>query len=125
MSLTLKIARRYLFSKKYTNAIHLITGISILGMTVGTAALILIMSVFNGFEDLLKSLYSNFNPDIRIEAASGKFFKEDDKVYESLKNIEGIDHVAKSVEFISIFEYDDMDPVIYLPKMHSLSMDNV
>ena len=111
MSLTLKIARRYLFSRKYTNAIHLITGISILGMTVGTAALILIMSVFNGFEDLLKSLYSNFNPDIRIEASSGKFFLEDETLYQQLKGIEGIDEVAKSVEFISIFEYDESQDI--------------
>lgn len=111
MSLTLKIARRYLFSKKYTNAIHLITGISILGMTVGTAALILIMSVFNGFEDLLKSLYSNFNPDIRIEASSGKFFKEDAEFIAQLEAIEGIGAVAKSVEFISIFEYDESQDI--------------
>ena len=111
MSLTLKIARRYLFSRKYTNAIHLITGISILGMTVGTAALILIMSVFNGFEDLLKSLYSNFNPDIRIEAASGKFFDEDPELLAALSAVEGVDEVAQSVEFISIFEYDDSQDI--------------
>ena len=111
MSLTLKIARRYLFSRKYSNAIHLITGISILGITIGTAALILIMSVFNGFEDLLKSLYSNFNPDIKIEAASGKFFVDNEEHTIALREIEGIDEVSKSVEFVSIFEYDDSQDI--------------
>lgn len=111
MRLVFKIARRYLFSRKYSNAIHLITGISILGMTIGTAALVLIMSVFNGFEDLLKSLYSNFNPDIRIEAARGKYFQVNDSLELDLQAIEGIDEVAKSIEFVSIFEYDDSQDI--------------
>ncbi|MBK7336331.1 MAG: ABC transporter permease [Saprospirales bacterium] len=74
MNLSLRIARRYLFAKKSTNAINLITGISVLGISIGTAALILVLSVFNGFEDLIQSLFSNFNPDVKITAVRGKPF---------------------------------------------------
>ncbi|RYF84992.1 MAG: ABC transporter permease, partial [Chitinophagaceae bacterium] len=65
-------AWRYFKAKKTTNAINIIAWISIVAMLFGTAALILVLSVFNGFEDLVKSLYSSFYPDLKIAAASGK-----------------------------------------------------
>jgi lipoprotein-releasing system permease protein len=68
------IAKRYLFSRKTTNAINIISGISMLGVFVGTAALIIILSVFNGFEKVIISLYSNFTPQIKIEPRIGKTF---------------------------------------------------
>ena len=75
--LPLKIAYRYLVAKKSTNAINIITGISVLGISIGTAALILVLSVFNGFEDLILSLFSKFNPDIKVTVAEGKTFEAD------------------------------------------------
>ncbi len=68
---------RYLFGKKSTNAINIISGISILGISVGTAALILVMSVLNGFEGLIKGLINSFNPDIKITLVEGKTFNYD------------------------------------------------
>jgi lipoprotein-releasing system permease protein len=68
------IAKRYLFSKKQTHAINIISGISILGVLVGSAALIIILSVFNGLEQVILSLYSNFTPELKIEPRLGKTF---------------------------------------------------
>jgi lipoprotein-releasing system permease protein len=68
------IAKRYLFSKKSVNAINFISGISMLGVFVGSAALVIILSVFNGFETLVLSMYNTFSPELRIEPASGKTF---------------------------------------------------
>src|SRR5438045_8313835 len=65
-------AWRYFKAKKSTNAINIIAWISIGAMVMGTAALILVLSVFNGFEGLVKSLYSSFYPDIKISASTGK-----------------------------------------------------
>src|SRR5438045_9615714 len=65
-------AWRYFKAKKTTNAINIIAWISIVAIIIGTAALILVLSVFNGFEDLVKSLYSSFYPDIKISPVSDK-----------------------------------------------------
>ena len=65
-------AWRYFKSKKSTNAINIIAWVSVVAVVVGTASLIVVLSVFNGFEDLVKSLYSNFYTDIRIVPAKGK-----------------------------------------------------
>ena len=90
MNLPLRIARRYLFAKKSTNAINIITGISVLGITIGTAALILVLSVFNGFEDLITGLFSNFNPDVKITAAKGKTFEPDTVALEEVLALPGV-----------------------------------
>lgn len=105
MHLPLYIAKRYLFSKKSTNAINIISYISIFGLSIGTAALVLVLSVFNGFEDLLSGLFSNFNPDIKVEIARGKSFypnQDDIKQIESLDNVYAI---SQTLEEVSIFKY--------------------
>ena len=106
MNWPLYIARRYLFSKKSTNAINLITGISILGITIGTAALILELAVFNGFENLLSGLFNQFNPPIKVTPINGKFFELDSETTAQIDNIKGITAIAHSVEEIALFEYD-------------------
>ncbi len=105
MQLPLYISRRYLFSKKSTNAINIITGIATLGIAVGTAALILILCVFNGFEDLITNMMGNFNPDVKIIAAKGKSFELDSAKILTLRNINGVEDVAVSLEEIAFFEY--------------------
>ena len=67
------IARRYLFSKKSHNAINIISGISSVGVAVGTMALVIVLSVFNGFEDLFSSLFSALIPDLKVSLQTGKF----------------------------------------------------
>ena len=101
------IARRYLFSKKSTNAINLITGISIAGITVGMAALILELAVFNGFESLLAGLFNQFNPDIKITASSGKFFQSDTAVRSRILRIDGVSSVSEVLEEVALFDHED------------------
>jgi len=104
-SLTFDIARRYLFGRKSTNAINIITGISIFGISVGTAALILILSVFNGFEGLLSGLFNAFNPDIKVSPIEGKFFDYDEEKIKKLTAIDGVLAASATIEEVTIFEY--------------------
>ena len=107
MKLALRIARRYLFAKKSTNAINIITGIAVFGIAVGSAALVLVLSVFNGFEDLISGMYSNFNPDVKVMPAQGKTFKADSSLLEKLKALEGVAVVSQTLEEVAFFEYKD------------------
>ena len=76
------IAKRYLFAKKSHNVINLISAISAIGMAIGTAALIIILSVYNGFDSLVRSLMSNVEPDLMITPATGKTFVPEGKTYD-------------------------------------------
>jgi len=105
MNFPLKVARRYLFAKKSTNAINIITSISVLGITIGTAALILVLSVFNGFEDLILSLFSNFNPDVKVTPAQGKTFDIDSIALEDIRQLEGVATASLTLEEVAFFEY--------------------
>ena len=106
MNIALRFARRYLFAKKSTNAINIITGISIFGVSVGTAALILVMSVFNGFEELITGLLSNFNPDIKVTPVSGKTFSADTVQLRELRALPGVAYVSETLEEVAFFGYD-------------------
>ena len=90
MWLQFYIAKRYLLSKKSHNVINIISGISVMGVLIGTMALIVVLSVFNGFEDLVKSLYSAFDPDIKIEAKLGKVFNAGLIPENEIRKIEGV-----------------------------------
>ncbi|MGB4837613.1 MAG: FtsX-like permease family protein [Saprospiraceae bacterium] len=105
MKLLLTIAFRYLFGKKTTNAINIITWISIIGMSIGTAALILILSVFNGFESLLSDMLSNFNPDIKVTLYEGKYISRDSVNGDDIRKIPGVERIAFTLEETSFFEY--------------------
>lgn len=78
MNLPLFIARRYLFAKKSHNVINVISAISAIGMAIGTAALVIILSIYNGFDGLVKSMMGNIEPDLLIVPAGGKVFKPGD-----------------------------------------------
>ena len=106
MNLSLKIARRYLFAKKSTNAINIISGISVLGLSLGAAALVLVLSVFNGFEKLITGMMSNFNPDVKITAAKGKTFMSDTLIINQLRQIEGVEQLSETLEETAFFEYE-------------------
>lgn len=93
------IARRYLISKKSVNVINIISGISVAGVTVGTFALVVILSVFNGLDFSIKSLFSTFDPDIKItDAIKGKSFEMNSVNLESIKQIAGVSTVTPVVE---------------------------
>jgi lipoprotein-releasing system permease protein len=111
MKLIISIASRYLFGKKTTNAINIITWISILGMSIGTAALLLILSVFNGFESLLTGMLSGFNPDIKVELIEGKYTDKDSIDIATIQAIEGIELISFSLAETSFFDYDGSQEV--------------
>jgi lipoprotein-releasing system permease protein len=106
LNLPLLIARRYLFARRSTNAINVIAGISVFGISVGTAALILILSVFNGFEDLLSGLFGYFNPEVKVSPAKGKTFVVDSLTLEKLRRLPGVLVVSETLEEIAFFEYE-------------------
>ncbi|MCW5923724.1 MAG: ABC transporter permease [Saprospiraceae bacterium] len=106
MSFPFLIARRYLFAKRSTNAINIITGISVLGVAIGTAALVLVLSVFNGFEDLLAGLFGHFNPQIKVTAAKGKTFEADSLLLTQLRDLPGVMYLSETLEEIAFFEYE-------------------
>ena len=85
MKLPIFFAKRYLFSKKSVNAINIISYISLIGVLVSSAALIILLSFFNGMENLILSMYSNFTPEFRIEPVKGKLFSAQDSLFEELK----------------------------------------
>lgn len=107
MNLSWKIARRYLFARKSNNAINIITGVSMLGLTVGTAALILVLSVFNGFENLITGLFGHFNPDVKVTLAQGKTFSPDSTMLEQLRQLNGVEALSLTLEEVAFFEYKD------------------
>jgi lipoprotein-releasing system permease protein len=107
LNLELNIAKRYLFSKKSTNAINIISLVSGVAMLFGTMALILVLSVFNGLEGLVKSLYAVFYPDIAVSAIEGKTFEITPSLRDKLKSIHYIDAYSFTLEENALLEYSD------------------
>lgn len=96
---------RYLFSKKRTNFINIITGISFFGVMVGTAALVVVLSVYNGLEDLTRSMYSRFNPDVRISPSAGKWL-DAAALQQELRTFKGLATSAAVLEENAMLRYD-------------------
>jgi lipoprotein-releasing system permease protein len=101
------IAKRYLFSGKKMHAINIISGISMLGVLVGSAALIIILSVFNGFETVILSLYSNFTPEIKIETRLGKTFDPNTAYFKSLHGDSRIFSFTEVLQEKALIKYGD------------------
>jgi lipoprotein-releasing system permease protein len=107
LKLSLYIARRYLFSKKSRNAINIISFISGLGIAVGTAALVVVLSVFNGFDGVIKSLMSSFDPDLKISVYEGKSFLPSDVGKDLILPFEGVEAVSEVFEENALVRYDE------------------
>ena len=107
MNLSFYIARRYLFGKKSQNAINIISGISVIGVTVGTMALVIVLSVFNGFDSVVKSLFSTFDPDIKISAVEGKTFLPDPANTAKIRQLPGVEAVSEVLEENVLLLYGD------------------
>ena len=103
MSLSFFMARRYLFSKKSHSAINIISGISALGIAVSTMALVCVLSVFNGFRDLIGSLYSTFDPQIEVAPAKGKFVPSADGALQRVRSVEGVAVVSETLRKTRLF----------------------
>jgi len=107
MNTPLFIAKRYLFSKKSINAINIISGISMLGVFVGSAALVIILSVFNGFENVVLSMYNTFTPEIIIEPTKGKSFDPGTTALSSLKKDSRISNYTEVLQEKALVRYGD------------------
>lgn len=107
------IARRYLFSRKHISLISTLTYISIAGVTIGTALLIVVLSVFNGFFDVIKTLLLSYDPDIRIESSSAPIFSENQKLIDELASIPEISVFSPYVEGKALLSYgNDRNTVV-------------
>lgn len=111
MNFPLEVAKRYLKSKKSTHAINYISSVTGLAMFFGTAALVIILSVFNGFESLVISLYNVFYPDISIEASFGKTFSITEEKLNKLKSIDGVYAVSKTITENAIVSYAEKQEI--------------
>jgi len=100
------IAKRYLFAKKTRNAINVISAISVVSVALVTAALIILLSVTNGFNSLLKSFYSNFDPDFKVTIAKGKVFSINDSKIKKLLNFNEIEVLTEVLEENALIEYE-------------------
>lgn len=106
MNLPLFIARRYLVSRKKQNIINIISAISVGGIIVGTMALVIVLSVFNGFSGLINTFYSNFDPDLKITPVKGKMFNPADFDFEKIKSLPEIAHYAEVIEEVALLKYE-------------------
>jgi len=112
MNLPLRIARRYFFSKRKTQFINLIAIISMLVVAVGTAALIIALSVFNGLEDVVRGLHHTFHPDLQITAKAGKSFEVTEAFRAKIKAIKEIRYISEIIEDNAVLNYRDEQMVI-------------
>jgi lipoprotein-releasing system permease protein len=105
MKLSLYIAKRYLFAKKSRNAINIISAVSVAGVAVGTMALIIILSVFNGLERMVSQIFNTFDPNIKITAAIGKTFIPDTARLKLLANVNGLSCYSLTIEENALLKY--------------------
>jgi len=111
LNTALYIARRYLFAKKSTNAINIISTISVLGVFVGSAALIIILSVFNGFEEVVLKMFNTVTPELVIAPAKGKTFNPDTLYFKQLKTSKDIYSYTEVLSENALLRYRDKQSV--------------
>jgi lipoprotein-releasing system permease protein len=114
LNIALYIARRYLFSGKSKNAVNIITAISLLGVAIGTLALVVVLSVFNGFESLIKSMYQEVNSDFVIRSTHSKSFNAKDLNIEELKAIAPWSSIQEVYEEKVLLRNDDKEHIAKL-----------
>ena len=106
------IARRYMFSKKSVGAINVISFISVAGVAVGTMALVIVLSVFNGFHDLVASLFTNFDPQIEVVPVKGKTINADAPELDKIRHLDFVDVATDVVEDQAIAVYGDRQRMV-------------
>lgn len=120
-------AWRYFNAKKSTNAINIIAWVSVLALGTGTAALILLLSVFNGFEDLVKSLYADFYTDLRISPAQGKILQLTDAQKQQIASWPGVHAMALTIEEKALLQNGDYPALVFIKGVddHYQQVNNV
>ncbi|MBO4622124.1 MAG: ABC transporter permease [Paludibacteraceae bacterium] len=102
-----KIAWRYLFSKKSHNAINIVSGVSAAGVVVATAALVCVLSVMNGFSLVVENMFSNFDPELRIEPAEGKYLRIDKPEMQTVRRLKSVRIFSPTIEETALIQYED------------------
>lgn len=119
MKLPLYIAKRYLFSKKKTNVINILSLLSVIGVLLSTAALVVILSVFNGFEEQILEAYNPISPDIRITPKQGKRFTPTQELLQKVESVEDVELVVPIITERGVLQFQDNTAIatlIGLPK---------
>lgn len=106
MNFSAFVARRYLFSKKSHNVVNIISLISVLGVATGAMALFIVLSVYNGFDGLIKSVFNTFDPDLKVEVVEGKVFGPDSANIKAIRNLPYVDIVCETLEELALLEYE-------------------
>ena len=106
------VARRYLFSKKSTHAINVISGISAVGVSVATMALVVTLSVFNGFHDLVASLFTNIDPQIKVTPVKGKSAPADDPILTKIRQLPQVEVATETVQDIALATYNGRQSMV-------------
>lgn len=106
------IARRYLFSKKSTHVINVISSISVIGVAVATMALVIVLSVFNGFHDLVASLFTSFDPQLKVVPVEGKTAPSDDPILTQIRLLPEVDVATETVEDQALAVYDGKQAMV-------------
>lgn len=106
------VARRYMFSKKSVGAINVISFISVAGVAVGTMALVIVLSVFNGFHDLVASLFTNFDPQVEVVPVKGKTINADAPELDRIRHLDFVDVATDVVEDQAIAVYGDRQRMV-------------
>lgn len=112
MNISLFVARRYFLSRRKKNFINVISVLSMVGVAFATAALIIVLSVFNGLEVLLRSLYTSFDPEIKIEAVKGKSFPVSEPWLDEIRAVPGVRVVTEVIEDYAYVRYRDASMVV-------------
>lgn len=112
MNFPFYIARRYLFSKKSTHTINVISGVSVVGVAVATMALVVTLSVFNGFHDLVASLFTAFDPQLKVTPAVGKTAPADDPVLTRIRHLPEVEVATETVEDMALAIYGDRQAMV-------------
>lgn len=124
MHLPYFIAKRYLFAKKSHNVINIISLISAIGIAIGTTALVVVMSVYNGFEGLVKDIYSSSESDLVVLPETSKFFSPDTAPFHTMKNDNRIQSISEVVEENVFITYDKHQGVATIKGVDSLYAQN-
>lgn len=114
MKLPFYIAKRYLFGKKSHNLINILSVISVTGLIIGTMSLVIVLSVMNGFENIITQMYNSFNPDIRIETVKGKTIDVAEFPLSKLKKIDGIVNYSEIIEENALIRYKNKQQIVVI-----------
>ena len=112
MNFPFYIARRYLFSKKSTHAINVISGISVVGVAVATMALVVTLSVFNGFHDLVASFFTQMDPQLKITPVKGKTALADDPILTKIRHLSEVEVATECLEEQALAVYGDRQQMV-------------